>query len=400
MVSFFSSFRFAGYRNLWITTVAVIGGVQMSMAGRALLADDLTNSAFFAGIVVMGFAPTLLLFSVVGGIVGDKFQNRRVIQSIQSGFLFLSSITTLLIYTGLINWQFLFISSLIQGALFSFQLPARQSFIPKLVPAETVGNGVALLAGGMSLVAVFSGAGVGFVYGRFGPGGVFLVITIVQLIAFLLSLKLPKTEVDSNVSSDYVSEIKNSYAYLKGNKAVLVILLSSMLISLMAMPIRLQLPIIARRLYGISPEEIGIMLTVAAVGAVIGTIIISPIKKGVIRLALFLGSAFGLAFSILLMGALPIYFVGLIFVLFLGAFEQIRMAMSNVLTIEYTDQKFRARMMGFYMLNFAFIPLGALPIGFSIDEFGVTPTLIIDAILLIIALVIFMILSKSIRNLR
>tara|TARA_B100000586_G_C19947623_1_gene358263 strand:+ start:78 stop:584 length:507 start_codon:yes stop_codon:yes gene_type:complete len=168
----------------------------------------------------------------------------------------------------------------------------------------------------------------------------------------------------------------------------------------MAMPIRLQLPIIARRLYGISPEEIGIMLTVAAVGAVIGTIIISPIKKGVIRLALFLGSAFGLAISILLMGALPIYFVGLIFVLFLGAFEQIRMAMSNVLTIEYTDQKFRARMMGFYMLNFAFIPLGALPIGFSIDEFGVTPTLIIDAILLIIALVIFMILSKSIRNLR
>ena len=88
MVSFFSSFRFAGYRNLWVTTVAVIGGVQMSMAGRALLADDLTNSAFFAGIVVMGFAPTLLLFSVVGGIVGDKFQNRRVIQSIQSGFLF------------------------------------------------------------------------------------------------------------------------------------------------------------------------------------------------------------------------------------------------------------------------------------------------------------------------
>ncbi|MBM01209.1 MAG: hypothetical protein CL762_00605 [Chloroflexi bacterium] len=400
MKSFLASFQYSGYRILWVTSVSLILAIQMAMPSRALLTDDLTNSAFISGIVSMGFAPALLMFSILGGVIGDKFENRRIMQIVQIGFFASSFSTWILIELGIINWYFLFIVSLIQGALFSFQLPARYSFIPKIVPEESVSNGIALLSSGMALVTVFSGSAVGYLYGKYGPDNVFLIISIIQIVTFVLALFLPKTEKNDSVSGSYFAEMKKSFHYLMGNKIVLAILISSLVVSMIAMPVRLQLPIIARRLYMISPQEIGILLTMAGVGAVIGTILISTLKKGTLRFSIFIISAFGLGLCTLIFGLAPQYTIGLVVVIFFGAFEQIRMALSNVLTMEYTDSKYRARMMGFFMLNFASIPLGALPIGYGIDKIGAVNTLIFDGIALIVILSILLLISNSFRKIK
>ena len=75
--------------------------------------------------------------------------------------------------------------------------------------------------------------------------------------------------------------MKKSFKYLINNKMVLAILFSSLIVSMIAMPVRLQLPIIARRLYMISPGEIGVLLTLAGIGAVFGTLMISTLKKAI-----------------------------------------------------------------------------------------------------------------------
>ena len=400
MKSFFASFQYSGYRILWLTSVNLIFAVQMAMPSRALLTDDMTNSAFLAGVVSMGFAPAVLLFSVLGGVIGDKFENRRVMQIVQIGFFATSISTWVLIELNLISWQFLFVMSMLQGALFSFQLPARYSFIPKIVPENLVSNGIALLSSGMALVTVFSGSAVGYLYGKYGPSNVFSVISLIQLTALLLAIYLPRTKKNDSVSENYIDEMKKSFKYLINNKMVLAILFSSLIVSMIAMPVRLQLRSIARRLYMISPGEIGVLLTLAGIGAVFGTLMISTLKKGNLRFLLFLISAFGLGFCILTLSIFPYYSVGLIVVIFFGAFEQIRMALSNVLTMEYTDKKYRARMMGFFMLNFAFIPFGALPIGYGVDKLGAVNTLFIDSIILISILMLLLSLSKSFRKIK
>ena len=56
--------------------------------------------------------------------------------------------------------------------------------------------------------------------------------------------------------------------------------------------------------------------------------------------------------------------------------------------------------MGFFMLNFAFIPLGALPIGYGIDKIGVINTLIFDGIALISILLILVLISNSFRKIK
>ncbi len=128
--------------------------------------------------------------------------------------------------------------------------------------------------------------------------------------------------------------------------------------------------------------------------------VISSLRKGALRFSVFLFSAFGLGFCTLTFGLAPEYSIGLVVIVFFGAFEQIRMALSNVLTMEYTDSKYRARMMGFFMLNFASIPLGALPIGYGIDKIGAINTLIFDGIALISILSLLVLISNSFRKIK
>ena len=56
--------------------------------------------------------------------------------------------------------------------------------------------------------------------------------------------------------------------------------------------------------------------------------------------------------------------------------------------------------MGLYMMNYAFIPLGALPIGISIDVFGAEKSLLIFSLIFFISSVLVLISSKELRKIR
>ena len=63
----------------------------------------------------------------------------------------------------------------------------------------------------MALVTVFSGSAVGYLYGKYGPSNVFLVISLIQLSALFLAIYLPKTEKNDSVSENYIDEMKKSF---------------------------------------------------------------------------------------------------------------------------------------------------------------------------------------------
>ena len=79
-VPYLASLSISSFRWLWFGTILQMGAVQMGMTARTMVVDDITNSAFLSGVVAMGFAPSLLVFAIIGGWVGDKFDNRSIIQ--------------------------------------------------------------------------------------------------------------------------------------------------------------------------------------------------------------------------------------------------------------------------------------------------------------------------------
>ena len=81
-----------------------------------------------------------------------------------------------------------------------------------------------------------------------------------------------------------------------------------------------------------------------------------------------------------------------------GLVGSMRMTLGQSLSIEATDDAFRARVMSLNMMSFGFMPLGALPMGYSVDKLGAETTLLIVGVMLLVATVLLMVTSSTLRR--
>ena len=146
-----------------------MAGINMQMLARGQLAWELTGDVFLVALVSSGFAPPILLFSLFGGTLADRWNRRRMIQYSQLVVSLVAGIVGVTIVTGVVNIWILFGAALTQGFCWSFMMPARQAIIPQLVGEREITNAIALNASGMALMTL-SGPGLGgLAYSAFGP---------------------------------------------------------------------------------------------------------------------------------------------------------------------------------------------------------------------------------------
>ena len=92
-------------------------------------------------------------------------------------------------------------------------------------------------------------------------------------------------------------------------------------------------------------------------------------------------------------------FVGMGMMLLIGVAESARMTLGQSLSLEITAPQYRARVASIYMMTFGLMPLGALPLGFAVDRWGVESSLMVVGALVIIAGLIFLIGARTLRRL-
>ena len=83
-----------------------------------------------------------------------------------------------------------------------------------------------------------------------------------------------------------------------------------------------------------------------------------------------------------------------------GLFEAGRMTLNNGLLIEYTEDRYRGRVMSVFVLNFALMPMGVLPLTLVADWIGAPEALGIMALLLIAISTVFLIVTPHLRRLQ
>ena len=76
----FESLEHRNYRLLWLGMVFSMGGFQMQMVVRGIYVYDLTDDRIITSVVALGFAPSLLVVSLYGGVLGDRMERRLLIQ--------------------------------------------------------------------------------------------------------------------------------------------------------------------------------------------------------------------------------------------------------------------------------------------------------------------------------
>src|ERR1700704_5250595 len=136
----FSALRYRDFRLLWLGQIISVTGSQMQSVAINWHVYLLTKSAFALGFVGLFRGVPIILGSLVGGVVADAVDRKRLMIATQSVMLASAGLLTLTTIAGLKSAWPIYVLSGISYAAAAFDIPARQSLMPMLVPVKDFPN--------------------------------------------------------------------------------------------------------------------------------------------------------------------------------------------------------------------------------------------------------------------
>src|SRR6266852_4159449 len=185
----FSSLRHRDFRLLWMGQIVSVTGSQMQLVAINWHIYLLTHSALALGLVGLFRAGPIILCSLVGGVVADVIDRRRLMIATQTVMLTSSAILALVTFSGLQHVWPIYLLTAIASAAWAFDTPARQALVPALVPPKDFPNAVSLGMLMFQIGMILGPALAGFLLASRGPGLVY-AINAASFVAVILGLAL------------------------------------------------------------------------------------------------------------------------------------------------------------------------------------------------------------------
>ncbi len=397
----FHSLGNAAYRRFWVSLIVLMAGVNMQMLARGQLAWDLTNDTFMVALVGSAFAPPILIFSVFGGTFADRWDRKKMIQYSQLAICIVAGLVGLAIFTERISIWILMIAGFAQGVCWSFMMPARQSIIPQLVSKNEITNAIALSASGMALMTL-SGPGLGgLAYAWIGPANTYFLITGLMFIAFLMMSGVTVTgnAAPSKRRENVLSDVWDGLRYSARNRTILILFVLLLATTMTSMSFRSLMPAQVDLIFGGGARELGILMSMIGVGALLGSLFIAGLTENVQRGVVLLVCT-GLSAAAILVSTFVAFFVIAMFAMMvLGLGDAGRRSLNASMLMEQADEEHRGRVMGIYMLNFGLTPIGAIPLGILAEATDIRVAFAVAGIVLALAVLLTWTLTPRIRSL-
>lgn len=369
----FQALENEAFRTLWFGMLASYMSMQMSNIARGYLAFNISGSATALGLVTMSRGLPQLFLSPFGGVAADRMDKRKLLVLTQGAMGVLGVVTAVLVLTNLIAiWQ-LVVIGLLEGTVWAFNMPARQSIVPELVGDESLMNAMALNNSGMNFMRIAGPALAGFLISTpgFGLGGVFLLVAI-GYAGFVFGLtRLPRTRnVARRPAGSVLAQMASGFGYARRNRALLMLLVMAFVPIIFGMSYQTLLPVFQERVLNVGASQLGLLYAFTGVGALAGSLTLASMSA--IRRKELLQIGFGVAFGgALVLFALTSNFVlALAFILLVGLFGNAYTALNSTLIMTSSDREYHGRVMSIYMMTWSLSPLASLPIGALVDAYG------------------------------
>ena len=389
----FSSLENSNYRWYWLSTTASFAAMQMQMVVRGWLVYDLTDSALALGLVSAGAGAFIILFSLYGGVVADRFDKRNLYIITQAVTGIATLAIAVLISTGVIALWHLILASIVNGFVLAFNLPVRQAIIPELVEQPQIMNAVALGSGSMNLNRVVAPALGGVLVGVMGIDGVYYLMVAFYAISVALLFKVAPLRVPPRDSrATFHSDIGEGFRYLRRNSILLGLLTIAIVPIVFGMPYQMLMPIFAVDVLDVGASGLGYLMAATGIGALVGSIFVASLGDFRHKGGLLLVSSAVFGIFLILFANSGSFYLSLFFLLGVGAANSSYMAVNNTLLQINVEDRMRGRIMSMYMMTIGLFPLGVLPAAAIAEAVGVSlPVWVGGAVIVLFTLAISLI---------
>ena len=374
----FAALNVSAYRVYWLGGLLNFAALWTVIVTRGFLAFEITQSSAALGALFLAFGVPQLAFTMFGGVLADRVPRRPVIITGQGLFALNVAILGVLIVAGRAEYWMLVVSSIVDGVLVAFVIPARQAMIGDLVSPSSLGNAVALQQVSFSVARVIAPvvAGVTIAVATIGVGGTYLIAAALYVGTLLVFTRLPPTRVQpARRRGSPIAEIVAAIHYLRRRPALLVLVMIGYTLEMTAFTYAVFVPAVVAEVFDRGSVALGVMTSGMAIGALLASVVIAWVadRPGAWRVHSIAALGFG---ALLMLFALsPTFLTAVLAGVALGGGEIAFFSLNMSLSMRYSDPEYYGRVQSVLLLGFAMFGIAALPTGLVADAAGIRETL-------------------------
>jgi predicted MFS family arabinose efflux permease len=396
----FKAFQYRDFRLMWFGACMSSIGTWMQIVAQGWLIYRLSHSAFLLALDQFLAGIPIFLFSLIGGVVADRAERRKILLGSQYVQMACATILTVLIVTGRIHVWHMLSLSFVSGLAQAFGGPAYSALIPTLVDREDMPNAIALNSIQFNTAVTVGPALAGLALARlgeqwcFGLNALSFLAPIVSL-SMITARYLPEKTTDSIFGS-----LKQGIKFVRKQPSMEALIVLAFCMTALSMPMRTYLPVFVKDIFHRGPETYGTLLSLMGIGSICGSLTVAGMgnirNKGRVAVTTLISLGIGIAgFS--LSKLLPLSYVMLVLV---GASMMAVFATVTSLVQLIATNEMRGRVMSVY--NCAFrggMPMGNLLSGWLVPMFTAPVVLAVNGLALILMALYFLLFERRVAAL-
>jgi MFS family permease len=379
------------YRIYFLCMLVSFTGTWMQNVAQSWLVYRLTDSALLLGLVgFLGQLP-VFLFSPLGGVMADRHNRHRIIIITQVLSMVQALVLAWLTLRGQVTIGWVIWLALMLGFINAFDFSARQSFVSELVSKQDLMNAIALNSSMINGARIVGPAIAGVMVAGLGEGLCFLIngLSFMVIIVGLFSIRTIR-RLDHRSGRSALSDLKEGFDFIRKARPVQALLILVALVSFFGLPYVVLMPIFAGRVLGGGAQALGIMMSAAGAGALLGALSLAARRneRGLGRV---------IALSVMAVGALLVLFsfsrnlmLSTALLVPIGFAVMVQLSGSNTLLQTMIDDRLRGRVMSFYSMSLMSTVIGNLYAGATAARIGAPMTVAIGGLICFAGALIFL----------
>ena len=327
----------------------------------------LTKSAFALGLVGLFRGVPIIVCSLAGGVVADAIDRKRLMIVTQTVMLLTAALLTAGTLAGFESVWPIYVLSGISAAAQAFDTPARQAFMPTLVPDEDFPNAVSLGIIVFNVAIIVGPAIAGFILAETGPAIIYGVnaLSFLAVIAALIAMRTsgkPELQRGRREALSF-GALKEGLRFVWHTPIIVQTMTLDFAATFFASA-TLLLPIFAQERLHVGARGYGFLAAAPAIGSVLTALVMARIgsfrKQG--RLVVASVAVFGVATAGF--GVSTVYWLSLLMLAITGAADTVSTVLRQTIRQLVTPNHLRGRMTSINMMFFMGGPqLGELEAG-------------------------------------
>jgi len=389
--AFRASLRLLGTRRFgtfWFASLLSNVGTWAQQVAQPWLMLSLGASSFLLGLDAFAMGAPVLALTLVGGVLADRADRRRVITVFQSIQMLCPTLIVVLLLAGAVRPWMIIVLSLIVGITDALSMPSFQSIVPSIVERRQIPAGIALNSTQFNLSRILGPAVAGLLMAGIGAAGAFAVSAASYIPFILVALWiLPHgTAARLNGSGFERHALMASVREIAREPALRGGLLTVLATSLLCAPLVTFCPVLIKQSFQGGIGHFSLTVGAFGAGGLAGAVALLAVDGRRDRRPISSWFAVGYG-AVVALAALNPWFWGLpVLLAVAGMAMTVSNASANALLQSAAPARIRGQTVALFMLaSRGGASLGSLMTGLAVSTFGVREALLVNGVLAVVA---------------